>query len=131
MKKLTWTLYVAAFAAFYSCNTPKTTPQPEAKATIVTLKKESAEKALANDFKIYNDPHLRKITVEFTSGEDASGLLNVFASDGKLVSRQVVSVVKGINRWEYVFSAHSAGTYWVWFTTSAVERKEQVFKKCR
>ena len=49
------------------------------------LKSESNDKALKNDFRVYGNPAAGIIIVEFYSGEPATGLLNIYFSDGRLL----------------------------------------------
>jgi hypothetical protein len=88
-------------------------------------------KSLQEDFKIANDPSVRKITIEYYAVEEQKGIINVFFSDGKLLGRKQVNVNKGINVWEYYFPATATGIFLVKLSTKTAIRTAKVQKKVR
>lgn len=68
------------------------------------------------DFKIIGLASDARITVFFRSATAGKGVLNVYASDGRLQGRMQVVVNKGPNTWEYYFPARTSGVFIVQFT---------------
>ena len=88
-------------------------------------------KSLQEDFKIGNDPSVRKITIQYYAIEEEKGVINVFFSDGKLLGRKQVNVNKGVNVWEYYFPATATGIFLVKLSTKTDIRTAKVQKKVR
>jgi hypothetical protein len=92
------------------------------------LSTESDNKARDADFEVNNNPSLDKFTLRFTATEPGTGLIIVYTTDGKLVSREQVVLKKGFNAWDYRRPLRSNSIYWVKFTTGNIERTGKVVK---
>jgi len=81
-----------------------------------------------DDFKIFSDPSLQKLTVVFYSPAQGKAMLNIYFSDGKIFERRQLEVNKGLNTWDCYCQIQSAGTYIVKFSMDTIERTARVFK---
>jgi len=88
-------------------------------------------KVLQEDYKIANDPSVRKITIQYNAIEEEKGHITVFFSDGKLLGRKQVNINKGVNVWEYYFPAHATGIFLVKLTSKTTTRTATIQKKIR
>ena len=88
-------------------------------------------KKLQEDFKIANDPSVRKIIIEYHATEAGKGLVTVYFSEGKLLGRKQVNVNKGVNVWEYYFPSTATGVFFVKLSTKSAIRTAKVQKKVR
>lgn len=89
------------------------------------------DKKLQDDFKIANNPSVRKITIEYQATEAEKGLVAVYFSDGKLLGRKQVNVNKGVNVWEYYFPSTATGVFLVKLSTKTAIRTAKVQKKVK
>ena len=89
------------------------------------------DKKLQDDFKIANNPSVRKITIEYQATEAEKGLVAVYFSDGKLLGRKQVNVNKGVNVWEYYFPSKATGVFLVKLSTKTAIRTAKVQKKVK
>lgn len=89
------------------------------------------DKKLQDDFKIANNPSVRKITIEYQATEAGKGLVAVYFSDGKLLGRKQVNVNKGVNVWEYYFPSTATGVFLVKLSTKTAIRTAKVQKKVK
>ena len=89
------------------------------------------DKKLQDDFKIANNPSVRKITIEYQATEAEKGLVAVYFSDGKLLGRKQVNVNKGLNVWQYYFPSTATGVFLVKLSTKTAIRTAKVQKKVK
>lgn len=89
------------------------------------------DKKIQKDFKIANDPSVRKITIEYHATVAGRGLVVVYFSDGKLLGRKQVNVNKGVNVWDYYFPSTATGVFFVKLSTKTAIRTAKVQKKVR
>lgn len=83
------------------------------------------------DFKVGNNPSIRKLTIEFSGKESGKGMISVYYTDGKLLGRKEVVVNAGVNVWEYYFPSTATGIFLVKFTTKNTARTVEVYKKVK
>ena len=83
------------------------------------------------DFKVGNNPSIRKLTIEFRGKESGKGMISVYYTDGKLLGRKEVIVNVGVNVWEYYFPSTATGIFLVKFTTKSTTRTVKVHKKVK
>lgn len=81
-----------------------------------------------DDFKIYSDPSVQKLTVVFYSRAQGRAMLNIYFPDGKIFEQRQLEVNKGLNTWDCYCEIKSAGTYIVKFSMDTIERSARVFK---
>lgn len=84
--------------------------------------------ATQGEFKVYSNPHANNIIVTYFSNNEGRGLLSILFTDGNVLERKQVTVVKGSNTWEYVFPKKSTGFFLVKFSMNNTERVAKVFK---
>ena len=88
-------------------------------------------KSLQQDYKIANDPSVRKITIQYNATQEEKGLISVFFSDGKLLGRKQVNINKGVNVWEYYFPSTATGIFLIKLTSKTTTRTAKIQKKIR
>jgi hypothetical protein len=115
-------LCLAIVVAFNACSSKKM----ETKAS--TMIPGLDQTRPREDFKIYADPSLQKITVVFYSRKTGNAMLTIFFSDGKIFEQRQLAVNKGVNTWDCYCEVSSSDIYIVKFTMDTIQRSARIVK---
>lgn len=83
---------------------------------------------LQDDFKVYTDPSLEKITVVFYSRKMGRAMLTICFSDGKIFEQRQLVVNKGLNTWDCYLEVSSSDIYIVKFNMDTIQRSAKIVK---